>query len=205
MAKRCPTGFICSDRTTVWLVVFAVAALCISIWAAGGRAGRLLEGLGVRSEPPTEPRDPHVIVVQTPSPPPRDPHVSLIRPDVYPEPVRRMGLGLPGPLMPMGVVPAGPYQQVGILAVEGGSATSAAPDRTILPLYGRELDPRRSRWNYYTRTDGSNPVQVPVRVRNRVCDDDTNGCDEVYDGDSVNVPALGRSFKASIYRKSIFG
>jgi len=204
MAKRCPTGFVCSDRTTVWLVVGAVAALCITIWATGS-GGRLLEGLGVRSEPPTEPRDPRVIIVQTPSPPPRDPHVSLVRPDVYPEPVRRLGLGMPPALAPMGVVPAGPYQQVGILAAEGGSSSSAAPDRTILPLYGRELDPRRSRWNYYTRTDGSNPVQVPVRVRNRVCDDDTNGCDEVYDGDSVNVPALGRSFKASIYRKSIFG
>lgn len=201
MPKRCPSGFVCSDRTTIWLVVVAVAALCVTIWASG-RGSSLMEGLGVRSEPPAQPRDPQVIVVQAPGP--RDPHVSLIRPDVYPEPVRRLG-GLPPALTPMGVVPAGPFQQVGILAAEGGSSSSAAPDRTILPLYGRELDPRRSRWNYYTRTDGANPVQVPVRVRNRVCDDDANGCDEVYDGDAVNVPALGRSFKASIYKKSIFG
>jgi hypothetical protein len=203
MAKRCPTGFVCSDRTTVWLITLGVIALCVTAWISGS-GSRVLEGLGVRSEPPSQPRDPHVIIVQTPSQPPRDPHVSLVRPDVYPEPVRRLG-GLPPALTPMGVVPAGPFQQIGVLTAEGGSSSSAAPDRTILPLYGRELDPRRSRWNYYTRTDGSNPVQVPVRVRNRVCDDDTNGCDEVYDGDSVNVPVLGRSFKASIYRKSIFG
>jgi hypothetical protein len=114
---------------------------------------------------------------------------------------------LPGPLAPLaagGYVP-GPYQQVGILTAEGGSSSSAAPDRTILPLYGRELDPRRSRWNYYTRTDGANPVQVPVRVGNRVCDDDTNGCNELSSTDSVHVPVLGRSFKATVYRKNIFG
>jgi len=94
----------------------------------------------------------------------------------------------------------GAVQQVGILAAEGGSSSSAAPDRTVLPLFGRELDVRRGRWNYYTRTDGSNPVQVPVRFGNRQCDDGYNGCNEVYDGDSVHVPALGRSFKASIYK-----
>jgi hypothetical protein len=124
-----------------------------------------------------------------------------IRPDLYHEPVQRLGFGLPS-VQVRG--PSAPYQQVGILTGEGGSSGSAAPDRTILPLYGRELDSRRSRWNYYTRTDGNNPVQVPVRVRNRICDDDTNGCDEVYNDDSVNVPALGRSFKASIYTKSLF-
>ena len=98
--------------------------------------------------------------------------------------------------------PRGGILQVGILTAEGGSANSAAPDRTILPLFGRELDSRRGRWNYYTRTDGTNPVQVPVRVGNRLCDDDTNGCNEVYSDDSVHVPALGRSFRSTIYKSS---
>jgi hypothetical protein len=147
------------------------------------------------------PTEPKIIVVTAPTPP----SVSnqMIRPDLYPEPVQRLPL-------PLGLRPIatsgqlGPIQQVGILTAEGGSSNSAAPDRTILPLFGRELDPRRSRWNYYTRTDGTNPVQVPVRVRNRLCDDDTNGCDEVYNDDSVHVPALGRSFKATVYRRSMF-
>ena len=125
-----------------------------------------------------------------------------IRPDLYPEPVQRLSLGIPG-LQTR--TTAGPITQVGILTAEGGSSGSAAPDRTILPLYGRELDARRGRWNYYTRTDGTNPVQVPVRVRNRVCDDDTNGCDEIGSDDSIHVPALGRAFTATVYRKSIFG
>lgn len=199
MARKCPTGFVCSDRTTLWLAVAAIAALVVSAWMMGGR--NLLEGLQPRSEPPAQPR---VIVVQAPPPAAGPSAVSLLRPDIYPEPVMRTGLG---PGLPSVAVrgPAPPYQQIGILTAEGGSASSAAPDRTILPLYGRELDSRRARWNYYTRTDGANPVQVPVRVRNRICDDDTNGCDEVYNDDSVHVPALGRSFKATVYRRSIFG
>jgi len=116
---------------------------------------------------------------------------------MFPEPIRR--LGIPDFV---GRQALGPIVQVGILTAEGGSANSAAPDRTILPLFGRELDSRRSRWNYYTRTDGTNPVQVPVRVANRVCDDDTNGCNEVYSGDTVHVPVLGRSFTTTIYRTS---
>ena len=119
------------------------------------------------------------------------------QPPMYPEPIRR--LGIPDFV---GRRTLGPIVQVGILTAEGGSANSAAPDRTILPLFGRELDSRRSRWNYYTRTDGTNPVQVPVRVANRVCDDDTHGCNEVYSGDTVHVPVLGRSFTTTIYRTS---
>jgi hypothetical protein len=198
MARKCPTGFVCSDKSTIWIAIAAIAALVISAWMMGGH--KVLEGLQPRSEPPAEPR---VIVVQAPAPA-GPAATSLLRPDIYPEPVMRTGLGASLPTISVRG-PAPPYQQIGILTAEGGSSSSAAPDRTILPLYGRELDPRRSRWNYYTRTDGSNPVQVPVRVRNRICDDDTNGCDEVYNDDSVHVPALGRSFKATVYRRSIFG
>lgn len=127
----------------------------------------------------------------------------MIKPDIYPEPVTRLGYGHL-PALRDRVMNIGPIQQIGILTGEGGSSSSAAPDRTILPLFGRELDSRRSKWNYYTRTDGVNPVQVPVRVGNRSCDDDRNGCNEVFSDDSVHVPALGRSFKATIYNKTIF-
>jgi hypothetical protein len=188
---KCPRGFICSDRTTLWIVVIGVAVLVLGAWWYGPTTASV-------AAPPPEQK---IILLQAPAPV-GPPPAERIRPDLYPEPVQRISVGIP-PIAVRG--PAGPYQQVGILTAEGGSSSSASPDRTILPLYGRELDPRRGRWNYYTRTDGANPVQVPVRVRNRVCDDDSNGCDEVGSDDSVHVPALGRSFKATVYRKSIFG
>ncbi len=193
MAKKCPTGFVCTDTTTIWLVVLLIAAVGAGLWYQRAAA-----------TPVAAAPKPQVIVVQQPAAaPPAVVTQQTLRPDLYPEPVLRGGgIGFLPALATRG--PLGPVQQVGILTGEGGSASSAAPDRTILPLYGREIDSRRGRWNYYTRTDGANPVQVPVRVRNRLCDDDTNGCDEVYNDDSVHVPALGRSFKATVYRKSFF-
>lgn len=92
------------------------------------------------------------------------------------------------------------FQQIGVLTAPGGSATSGSPNRTILPLFGRNID-NRNRWNYYTRTDGINPVQVPVQFKRRNCDDDL-GCEEITDGDSVGVPIMGQSYTASIYRYS---
>jgi hypothetical protein len=92
------------------------------------------------------------------------------------------------------------FQQIGVLTAPGGSATSGSPNRTILPLFGRSID-NRNRWNYYTRTDGINPVQVPIQFKRRNCDDDL-GCEEITEGDSVGVPVMGQSYTASIYRYS---
>ena len=132
---------------------------------------------------------PKIYVMQQPAPPP----------------VGGFNLGLRGPVTIQTRPGNGRYEQIGILTGEGGSSGSAAPDRTILPLFGRELDSRRGKWNYFTRTDGNNPVQVPVRYRNRICDDEMVGCDEVSSDDQVHVPSLGRSFAATVYRRSIFG
>jgi hypothetical protein len=93
------------------------------------------------------------------------------------------------------------YQQIGVLAAPGGTDNSATPNRTLLPLFGRRAASNRDRWNYYTRSDGMNPLQVPIRNRNRPCDDD-NGCNEIFDGDSVSAPLLGQSYTATIYRTS---
>jgi hypothetical protein len=132
---------------------------------------------------------PKIYVMQTPAPPPQG----------------AFNLGLRAPVTLPTRPGSGRYEQIGILTGEGGSSGSAAPDRTILPLFGRELDSRRGKWNYFTRTDGNNPVQVPVRYRNRVCDDEMVGCEEVSSDDQVHVPSLGRSFAATVYRRSIFG
>ena len=93
------------------------------------------------------------------------------------------------------------FQQVGVITTAGGTANSGTPNRTILPLFGRSTDSSRNKWNYYTRTDGLNPVQVPVQFKRRNCDDDI-GCDEILDGDSVGVPVMGQSFTANVYRYS---
>lgn len=194
MAKKCPRGFVCTDWNTILMYV-VLAAIVV------GGVIFMLSGVRVSSAtaPAAAPK-PTVVVLQQPSPPPsmymqQGPTLQ------FPAPVQRLDLGIPS-IASRG--PSSPFQQIGLLTGEGGSSGAASPDRTILPLFGRELDARRGKWNYYTRTDGHNPVQVPVRVKNRVCDDDTVGCDEVYSDDSVYVPVLGRSFHATVYKKSLF-
>jgi hypothetical protein len=91
------------------------------------------------------------------------------------------------------------FQQMGVLAAAGGSGTSASPNRTLIPLFGRRVAVSRNRYNYYSRTDGFNPMQVSVTYKNRNCDDD-NGCDEIMSGDTVGIPQLGQTFTATIHR-----
>jgi hypothetical protein len=91
------------------------------------------------------------------------------------------------------------FQQMGVLTAPGGSSMSASPNRTLLPLLGRRSAASRDRYNYYTRTDGLNPIQVPVSFKNRGCEDDT-GCDEIFSGDTVAVPLLGQTFTANVYK-----
>jgi len=84
------------------------------------------------------------------------------------------------------------YQSMGVITMDDGQ---------VLPLYGRRTASRSDRFQYYTRTDTYNPVQLPVRHKNRDCVDDV-GCDELMDGDSLKVSATGKEGKVSIYRFS---
>jgi len=176
MAKKCPPGVLCMDWNLVTLLtVILIAFVGAAIY------------FGVLHRPQKElEATPKIYVVNAPAPAQAPPAIRV--------PVTLATR--PG---------SDRYQQVGILTGAGGSSGSAAPDRTILPLFGRELDSRRGKWNYFTRTDGNNPVQVPVRYRNRICDDDMVGCEEVSNDDQVHVPSLGRSFAATVYRRNIFG
>lgn len=81
------------------------------------------------------------------------------------------------------------YQSMGIITLGDGK---------ILPLYGRRTASRSDRFQYYTRTDTYNPVQLPVRVKRRDCQDDV-GCEELYNDDEVSIASMGKG-KTTIYR-----
>jgi hypothetical protein len=82
------------------------------------------------------------------------------------------------------------YQSMGIVKTDEGK---------LLPLYGRRTISSRDRYNYYTRTDTYNPVQIPINIKGRDCQDGV-GCPELYDGDSVKLSATGESGQVTIYR-----
>jgi len=84
------------------------------------------------------------------------------------------------------------YQQMGVLKADDGN---------VLPLYGRRTASRSDRYQYYSRTDSYNPVQLPIRYNNYNCVDDI-GCSELYDGDTVSLVPSGQSASVTIYRLS---
>lgn len=82
------------------------------------------------------------------------------------------------------------YQQMGILKDSTGK---------ILPLFGRRVASGTDRYNYYTRTDTYNPVQLPLRFKRKDCQDPV-GCQELFDGDQVHITPTGEAATATLYR-----
>jgi hypothetical protein len=82
------------------------------------------------------------------------------------------------------------YQSMGIVRTESGE---------LLPLFGRRVASRSDRFNYYTRTDTNNPIPLPINYKRRDCQDDV-GCDELFDGDEVNIAPTNQKGRVTVYR-----
>jgi hypothetical protein len=81
------------------------------------------------------------------------------------------------------------YTQVGVITGE---------DNHPLPLYGRRTLPRSDRFNYYTRTDTYNPVQLSIHYKKRDCQDGV-GCEELMNGDEIRIGATGERARVTLY------
>lgn len=90
--------------------------------------------------------------------------------------------------------PVSKFTQVGIL-----TSTSTSDER-ILPLYGRRVHTRSSKWNYYTFTDGYQKIELPVK-HDKDCMNEY-GCNELYTDDDVLIPGYKASFKVTIYKNT---
>ena len=87
------------------------------------------------------------------------------------------------------------YQQVGILT------SNDEKEPIILPLLSKRANNHRDRWNYYTKTDKNTMLRLPISYNNMKCDDDI-GCNEIYDGNTLNIEMYkGKTFTATIYKK----
>lgn len=105
---------------------------------------------------------------------------------------------LRGALLPVGAVAINQssqglpesYQSMGIVKKDDG---------TVLPLYGRRTAGSGHRYQYYTRTDTYNPVQLPIQYKRKDCQDDI-GCDELFSGEEVTISATGEKAKTTLYK-----
>ncbi len=214
-SQQCPPGVWCMDTGVILMIVGLILLIAVGayflVFQGSSATSQTQKPVVVVIEKPVVQQAP-VVQQQVPSQPQADPRFNPLSPEQayspppdlrgFPTAPLSAGMGAM-PINQMTRPPSYPdqYQQLGVLTAPGGSDTSASPTRTILPLFGRKLSTNRDRWNYYTRTDGLNPVQVPVTFKKRNCDDDV-GCDEIMSGDSVSVPILGQAYVANVYRYS---
>ena len=221
MTKKCPPGVICFENIT--LVLFLVIA-CIIIYLAysqfnrntstpsyssnqnsniiessrndyGGRGGGGGDGGGFLDLIPSfgsgYTRGPADVLLNPYTPPLRD--------DRYFNQYGSSSLGVAMGGDVRGGVPINvptrsvnsAYRQVGILTRVNGP-------ETILSLMGRPLFPSRDKWQFYTMSDKNQSVKLPVTYKKRSCTSD-QGCDNIYNGDTVYVEGYNDAFKATIY------
>jgi hypothetical protein len=84
-----------------------------------------------------------------------------------------------------------PYRQIGILTRVNG-------EETMLPLMGRPLFSNRDKWNFYTMNDKNGMIKLPISFRNKSCTS-SQGCDNLYNGDTVFVEGYSDTFRVTIY------
>jgi len=83
------------------------------------------------------------------------------------------------------------YRQIGILTRVNGQ-------ETILPLMGRPLFSNRDKWNFYTMNDKNGMIKLPISFKNKSCTS-SQGCDNLYNGDTVFVEGYSDTFRVTIY------
>lgn len=199
-ALSCPPGFICTDNTTLFVLLFIIIAIF-------GAAIYYMKMNKTTIQQQPQQKQPIIIVKNNIIPDQQehqpDPRFSPMPPERNYNSIRPPIFGTGGGFAVNTRTRNYPeqYQQVGVLTAQGGTDMSATPTRTILPLFGRNIDNGRDKWNYYTRTDGMNPVQVPIQYKKKNCDGEY-GCDEIMEGDNVAVPVMGQTYTATIYNYS---
>jgi len=187
VSSKCPPGVLCLSPGIIFFGIIIIIGF-IAILGNGGKT---------TMNAPYQPPEPPVVNVQVRSDSGGDDRFTRA-----PKPERNW-VATPDlsavwssstqtlPAIPTRGIPES-YQSMGILKTEDGE---------ILPLYGRRTASRSDRFQYYTRTDTYNPVQLPLEHKRRNCQDDV-GCEELYDRDAVKISATGKKGEVTIYRFS---
>lgn len=186
MVKKCPPGFICTSGTTILLICILIIILGASLFFKNKIQPIIVNVQQPQHQPP---QSNTTVVSSTVSDArymraPQPLQSWLYEPEIPPRGgISSIPIGIPTRGLPE------KYQSIGIINIGGGE---------ILPLYGRRTGNSSDRWNYYTRTDTYNPIQIPIRYRNKECTNDI-GCPELFSGEDVYVDDIEKSGKVKIY------
>ena len=192
--RRCPPGIFCVTPMFTLCIFIVIIVVLISVYFVS-----------------KDVKLPN-IVVEMPAPAAPSPQETNLNQKIVveggddryrraPEPLRNWATrpDLRGALIPQGAVPIfqpalgypDQFQQMGILTIENSSQ--------ILPLFGRRAGNRSDRYNYYTRTDSYNPIQLPISYERRDCMDDI-GCGELYGSEIVKIDGMNNFAKVKVYK-----
>ena len=181
---KCPPGVFCITPTFL-LIAALLIAVCVYIFYNGTPIQ-----IQIQSQP--QPQLPVAVQIATAqsgddrySQAPKPERHWITKPDI-PTSAEIYGKL---PRVPTRGIPE-TYQSMGIIKTDDGQ---------ILPLYGRRTASRSDRFQYYTRTDSYNPVQLPIQHNRRDCQDDI-GCEELSNSDVVTVVPTNQKGTATIYR-----
>jgi len=198
--KRCPPGVFCIENVSLTLMILAAVALLV-YFLKPLNSGQPMQMQHMQMQHMQQMQHMHQSMFQSRA----NYGVSNSQGDVllnpYVPPMRddRATLDVRGPVVPINVSTQGTanaeYRQVGIL-------TRISGPETILPLMGRPLFRNRDKWQFYTISEKSNFIKLPVSVKGRSCTNEY-GCDNVYNGDTVYVEGYNDAFKVTAYENSV--
>ncbi len=190
MAKRCPPGVICIENMTIiFLIIIVVLAGLVYYKFADSQINKKNEIVVVN-----HPREiPLVNANGFFSNIPSNLFYNPFSPPLKNRNIFDMGSSDPRGI-PINISTRGfdsNYRQTGILTRLNG-------EETILPIMGRPLFSNRSKWQYYTMSDKSNAIKLPMSHNGRSCTGDY-GCDELTSGDTIYVEGYKDAFKVTVY------
>jgi hypothetical protein len=197
VARRCPPGVFCIENVSMTILAIAFTLIVVYFFAKAPSSSEPRHlPLRQQSHPSMFQSRANYGVSNAQEDVLLNPYVPPLRDD------RSMDMDIRGPVavaIPINVSTQGTanaaYRQVGILTRINGP-------ETILPLMGRPLFRNRDKWQFYTISEKSNFIKLPISVKGRSCTNEY-GCDNVYNGDTVYVEGYNDAFKVTAYDNSV--
>jgi hypothetical protein len=196
--KRCPPGVICVENLTIFIMLVIT---CVVIYLMFFHN---TNGLGPDARDTRETNFNTTIQMRTGS---GIGYGQDIWQNPYEAPLKDDRYIVSNPInsVPINAVPINistsavdtAYRQIGILTPVNGTSKD-----NILPLMGRPLYIRRSKFNYYAISNQHNNVKLPITVNGRSALNET-GVDELFNGDNVYVEGSNEVYKVTIYENSV--
>ena len=201
--KRCPPGVFCIENVSLTLITLAAVALLVYFLRPQQAQQAQMQQAQMQQMQQMQPaqqaqqmQHPSMFQTRANYGVSNAPEDVLLNPYVPPMRDDRASLDIRGPAVPINVSTQGTtnaaYRQVGILT----------RSETILPLMGRPLFRNRDKWQFYTISEKSNFIKLPVSVKGRSCTNEY-GCDNVYTGDTVYVEGYNDAFKVTAYDNAV--